>query len=60
PLLFPPNFPGGYMIRAVIAQKGLASLTTESVYVSALNDVPGVGVVYVLEKPPVYWKESFR
>jgi hypothetical protein len=60
PLLFPPSLPGGYMIRAVVAQKGLVFLTMESVYVSGFRDVPGLGVVYILEKTPVYWKESFR
>ncbi|MDR1979459.1 MAG: hypothetical protein LBQ42_12060 [Synergistaceae bacterium] len=60
PLLFPPSFPRGYMIRAVVAQKGLASLMMESVYRLTLNDVPGVGGVYVFETKPVYWKEWFR
>ncbi|MDR2179894.1 MAG: hypothetical protein LBP21_06275 [Synergistaceae bacterium] len=60
PLLLPPSLPGGYMIRATVAHEGLASLMTESVYMSVCIDIPEVGEVYILEKKPVYWKESFR
>ncbi|MDR1377056.1 MAG: hypothetical protein LBJ22_06065 [Synergistaceae bacterium] len=60
PLFFPPSLPGGYMVRAAVVQKELASLTIESVYVSVPYDVPETGEVYILKKEPVYWKESFR
>ena len=58
--IFPPSFPGGYMIRAVAEKKGLAPLTLESVYVVTSNVVSGDTSVEVLDVKPVYWRELFR
>ena len=58
--IFPPSFPGGYMIRATAEKKGLAPLTLESVYMVTLNTVSGDGVVEILDEKPVYARELFR
>jgi hypothetical protein len=58
--VFPPNLPGGYMIRAVAEKKGLAPLTLESVYVVTSNLVPEAGIVEILDDKPLYWRELFR
>ena len=58
--VFPPSFPGGYMIRAVVEKKGLAPLTLESVYEVTLNTIPGGASVEVLDEKAVYWRELFR
>ncbi|MCL2009907.1 MAG: hypothetical protein FWG71_05100 [Synergistaceae bacterium] len=58
--IFPPSFPGGYMIRAVAEKKGLAPLMQESVYVVTLSTIPGGGAVEVLDESPVYSRELFR
>ena len=58
--IFPPSFPGGYMIRAVEEKKGLAPLTLESVYVVTPITLSGGSVVEVLDEKPVYSREMFR
>ena len=58
--IFPPSFPGGYMIRAVTEKKNLAPLTLESVYAVTLSAIPGESVVEILDEKPVYWRELFR
>jgi hypothetical protein len=58
--VFPPSFPGGYLIRALAEKKGLAPLTLESVYEVESITLPGGGMVEVLEEKPVYVRELFR
>jgi len=58
--IFPPSFPGGYMIRAVVERRGLAPLMLESVYVVTQNVIPGGYIVEVLDEKPVYSRELFR
>ncbi|MDR1379771.1 MAG: hypothetical protein LBJ36_12080 [Synergistaceae bacterium] len=60
PLSFPPCFPGGYLIRARLAKKGLAPITMESLYVVTPFDILGKGIVYILKEKPLYWRELFR
>ena len=57
--VFPPSFPGGYMIRAVAEKESLAPLTSESVYVVVSIDVSGESVG-ILDEKPVYSRELFR
>jgi len=57
--IFPPSFPGGYMIRAGVEKKGLAPLTLESVYAVTVITSEG-NSVDILEEKPVYWRELFR
>jgi hypothetical protein len=59
-LFFPPSYPGAYLVRAVVEKQGLASITVESVFVLTSNDVPGEGVVDVLEEEPLFSREIFR
>jgi len=58
--VFPPSFPGGYMIRAAVEKKGLAPLTLESVYVVTINTTPEGDSIEILDQKPVYWRELFR
>jgi hypothetical protein len=59
-LSFPPSCPGAYLVRAAVAKRGLASMTAESVFVLTSNDVPGEGIVGVLEEEPLFSREVFR
>jgi hypothetical protein len=59
-LFFPPYYPGAYLVRAVVKKQGLASIMGESVYVLASYDVPGKGVVLVLDEKPLFSREIFR
>lgn len=58
--IFPPNLPGGYMIRAVVERRGLAPMVLESVYVVTPIVMPGGYIVEVLDEKPVYSRELFR
>jgi hypothetical protein len=58
--IFPPSFPGGYMIRAVAEMKGGAPFTLESVYTVEKVTIPGGIAVEILEERPVYSRELFR
>ncbi|MDR1048887.1 MAG: hypothetical protein LBL51_03950 [Synergistaceae bacterium] len=60
PLLFPPSYPGGYLIRATVTKPGLAPLMMESVFALVSVDVPGVGMDFVLEEKPVLQRELTR
>jgi hypothetical protein len=60
PLAFLPCFPGGYLVRAKVAKKGLAPITVENVYVVTSFSVPGKGIVHALKERPLYWREVFR
>jgi hypothetical protein len=59
-LSFPPYRPGAYLVRATVKKQGLASITGESVYVLTSNDIPGTGVVNVLEEESLFSREVFR
>ena len=59
-LLLPPAFPDGYMIRALAEKEGQVSVIVESVYRAVFTDIPGMGVVYVLEEQPLLWRELLR
>jgi hypothetical protein len=59
-LLFPPSYPGAYLIRAVAEKQGLASIMEESVFVLTSINVPGEGVVDILEEDPLFSREIFR
>jgi hypothetical protein len=60
PVFFPPCFPGGYLIRARVAKKGLSPITMENVYLVTPSNAPGNGSGYVLKERPLYWRELFR
>jgi hypothetical protein len=60
PLLFPPSRKDAYMVRASIALEELAPMTVESVYQTRPCEVPGEGIVYILENNPLYRREIFR
>jgi hypothetical protein len=59
-LLFPPSHPDAYLVRAVVAKRGMASMMAESVFVLTSHDVPGEGVVNVLDEEPLFSREMFR
>jgi hypothetical protein len=59
-LLFPPSYPGAYLVRAVVTKRGLASMTAESVFVLTSHNAPGEGVVHVLDEEPLFSREMFR
>lgn len=58
--IFPPSYPGAYMVRAVVERKGLAPLMLESVYVVRLNTLPCGNYVEILDERPIYMRELFR
>jgi len=57
--IFPPSFPGGYMIRATVEKQGLAPLMLESVYAVTFNTMPDGSIIEILDEKPVYSRELF-
>jgi hypothetical protein len=60
PLFFPPSCPGGYLVRAFVRKQGLAPIMGESVFTLVSVDVPGAGVIDVLDEEPLLVREVFR